>query len=161
ASAYVLGGVMRIDDRAGRQASSVPTQVTIPSAAVSHDETPADSRDVPPLFSPSLTDANFAASAGVSLRPDGLSFQNIFVDLGRFAALDEFRVFVRDSGGNFVKTGGLIEWTVYTSINNLDWTPIPGSTTTGFITTQSAYDVNFPQTAARYFKFVSFGTNSI
>jgi hypothetical protein len=161
ASAYVLGGVMRIDDQAGRQASSVPTQVAIPSAAVSHDETPADSRDVPPLFSPSLTDGNYAVSAGVSLGPDGLSFQNIFVDLGRFAALDEIRIFARDSGGNLVKTGGLIEWTVYTSINNLDWTPVLGSTTTGFITTQSAYDVNFPQTAARYFKVVSFGTNSV
>jgi hypothetical protein len=161
ASAYVLAGVTRIEDRAGRQAASVPTQVAIPSAASSHDETPADSRDVPPLYTPSLTDGNFAASAGVSLGPDGMSFQNIFLDLQRFLALDEIRVFVRDSGGNFVKLGGLIEWTVYTSINNLDWTPIPGATTTGFITTLSAYDINFPQTAARYFKIVSFGTNSV
>jgi hypothetical protein len=161
ANAYALGGVTRIEDQAGKQTASVPTQVVIPNAAVSHDETPSDSRDIPPLPSPALTDGNFTASAGVSLGPDGLSFQNIFLDLQRFTALDEFRVFVRDSGGNFVRVPGLIEWTVYTSINNLDWTPVPGLSSTGFITTQSAYDVTFPQTAARYFKIVSFGTNSV
>jgi hypothetical protein len=161
AGAYLLGGVTRIEDRAGHLPASVPTQVAIPNAAVSHDETPSDSRDVPPLFTPALTDGNFAGSAGVSLGPDGLSFQNLFLDLQRFLAVDEVRIFVRDAGGNFVRTPGLIEWTVYTSVNNLDWTPVPGASSTTFITTLSAYDIDFPQTAARYFKLVSFGTNSV
>ncbi len=160
ASGNVQVGFTRIDDNAGG-AASVPTQVGIPGASVSHDETPADSRDVPPLFAPALTDGNFASSAGISIGPDGMSFQNIFLDLQRFVGLDEFRVFVRDSAGTLVKIGGLVEWTVYTSNNNLDWTPVPGTAATGFVTTLSAYDVTFPKTTARYFKLVSFGTNSV
>jgi hypothetical protein len=160
ANALVQGGVQRIEDRATRQ-SSVPTQVAITGASVSHDDTPADSRDVPPLFAPRLNDGNLATSAGVSIGPDGMSFQNLFLDVSRVVGLDQFRVYVRDSSGNQVKTGGLVEWTVYTSINNLDWTPVPGRNSTVFVTTLSAYDVTFPMATSRYFKLVSFGTNSI
>jgi hypothetical protein len=160
ANAIVQGGIQRIEDRA-TQKSSVPTQVAITGAAVSHDDTPADSRDVPPLFDPQLNDGNIVTSAAVSIGPDGMSFQNLFLDVNHVVGLDQLRVYVRDSSGNQVKTGGLVEWTVYTSINNLDWTPVPGGSSTLFVTTLSAYDVTFPMANSRYFKLVSFGTNSV
>ncbi len=161
ASANAVVGWTRIQDDTRSRAVSVPTRVSVVAALYSHDETPADSRDVPPISAPALIDGDFARSAGVPLGPEGMSFQNIAIDLQHFAGLDTFRVFVRDSAANSVKTGGLVRFDVYTSGNGLDWTPAPGQAATSFITTLSAYDVTFTMTTARFFKIVSFGTNSV
>ena len=160
ASLIATAGWTRIQDET-RAAVSVPTQVRVVSALYSHDETPADSRDVPPVAAPLLIDGDFVRSAAIPLGPEGMSFQNIAIDLQHFAALDSFRIFVRDSAGSLVKIGGLVRFDVYTSANGLDWTPAPGLAATTYVTTLSAYDVVFPQTAARFFKVVSFGTNSV
>ena len=161
ASANAVVGFTRIQDDTKNQAVSVPTRVQPVSALLSHDETPLDSRDVPPISAPALIDGDFAKSAGVPLGPAGMSFENIAIDLQHFVGLDAFRVFVRDSAGNNVKIGGLVRFDVYTSANGLDWTPAPGQAATTFVTTLSAYDVIFVQTTARFFKIVNFGTNSV
>ena len=160
-SAIVNGGFARIDDESKGQAALVPTQVMISTALVSHDETPLDSRDVPPASTPALIDGDFNRSAAISIGPDGLSFANIALDFQRFVAVDQFRIFVRDSAGNFVKIGGLVQWDVYTSGNGLDWTAVSGRAAASYVISLSAYDVTFPKTTARFFKLVSFGTNSV
>jgi hypothetical protein len=155
-------GWSRIEETAGPQGAEAPTPATISKAFSSHDETPADSRDVAPTSSPALIDGVFNASAGIALGPSGSSFQNIALDMGRFVALDTIRIFVRDEGGNAIQFAGLVRWDVYTSGEGLDWVPAPGETpAVHFIASLSAYEVTFRKTTSRFFKVVNFGTNTI
>ncbi len=163
-SALVNGlvGWSRIQESAGAQGARAPQIVAIASASYAHDETPADARDARPVANPVLIDNNLSRSSGIALGPNGSSFQNIALDMGRFVELDTIRVYVRDESGNPIQFGGLVSWDVYTSGEGLDWLPvIGGDITVTFIASLSAYEIAFPKTTSRYFKIVSFGTNTI
>jgi len=160
-SAQAVAGLSRLNEASvSSTGSSVPTQVAIVSVSYVHDETPQDSRDAPPVPMPALIDHDFKTGAGVPLGLGAPSFQNLVFDLGRFVNVDMVRVYVRDSSGNPVEVGGLLRFDVYTSTNRLDWIPLPDNGTR-FILSVSAYEVSFVKTSLRYFKVVSFGTNSI
>lgn len=160
-SAQAVAGVTKLEESttAGTE-TSVPTQVTIVSASYVHDETPRDSRDAPPSPAPALLDRDFKTGAGIPLGLGAPSFQTLVFDLGRFTNVDTVRVYVRDGAGNPVQFGGLLRWDVYTSGNGLDWTPLADNGTR-FIVSVSAYEISFVKMSLRYFKVVSFGSNSI
>ncbi len=160
-SANATVGVTKLEETSqSGSAASVPNQITITTASYAHDETPLDSRDAPAAPKPSLTDNDFRTASDISLGPDGLSFQNLVIDTGRFVVLDTFRVFVRDSAGNLLRFGGLVRWDVYTSENGFDWTPA-GIADTRFLVSVSAYEVSFRGIRSRLFRVVSFGTSSV
>jgi len=142
-------------DRTRTALVSAETVVPVVKAFSSIDDTPDDSRDNPAIPMPGLIDGNLTAGTIVSVGPDGVSFQNIVVDLGRFTRLDMFHIYVRDASGHLVPRGGSVDFTVYTSQDAIRWTPVRGAVTT-FVTVFSRYDVTFPATTSRYFKVVSF-----
>ena len=159
-TAYAIAGATRIDETATGANAVVPTQVAISAASYSHDETPLDARDNPPIANFALIDGNFSARTDIGVGPAAPLYQNLVFDMGRVVGLDTFRVFVRDASGNLVPVQGLLRWDVYTSGDALDWTPIRGGAQTSFIFSLSAYEVTFAKTSSRYFKIVSFGTSS-
>jgi hypothetical protein len=160
-SGYVLGGVNRQDEMGGLTSTSLPTQVPISVGSYSRDDTPQDSRDNPPIAEPKLVDGDLAGRAPINLGPTGLLYQNLIADMGRVVALDMLRVYIRDSSGNLVPTAGLVRWDVFTSADGLDWARMATGAQTRFVFALSAYDVTFAKTSARFFKIVSFGTNSL
>lgn len=109
---------------------------------------------------PRLVDGALETSAGVALGPGGESFQNLGVDLGRSVALDELRVHVRTGTGQPVPFGGPVTFTAWWSQDGSNWTPLAGTTDT-FSTGMSAYVLTFARTSARFFKVVTFGTNTV
>ena len=151
----------RIDERAtSGTATLVPTPVALSRALYAVDETPTDDHDHPLVPYPLLTDGNVNASAGISVGPDGLSFNNIAIDLGRLDRVDEIRVIVRDGAGAPLRNGGgAVTWDAYTSLDGLLWTPLSGAQTT-FNAPLSLYSVTFTQTTSRWFKVVNFGVNA-
>ncbi len=154
-------GIQRLEQASGSvSGASVPNQATISSAAYAYDETPLDSRDATGVPAPALLDGDVRASAGISLGPDGSSFQNLTLDMARYLVLDTFRVFVRDRTGEPVPIGGLVSWDVYVTDNGLDWRLV-GSADSRFIASLSAYEITFPETRSRYFKLVSFGISTL
>lgn len=161
ANVNAVFGRSRIEESTGGRDVSAPTRVAVASAQYYHDETPLDARDAKPVAAAALIDGDFKQSAQISVGPDGESFQNIALTMSRFIALDTFRIYVRDSAGNPVQFGGLVRWDVYVSGEGLDWMPVTGDATTTFLTGLSAYEVSFTRSSARYFKLVSFGTNTI
>lgn len=150
---------MNIDERSvGGKQSSVPTPVTIARALYGVDDTPTDDRDHPLAPYPLLIDGNIDGSAGISLSPDAISFQNIGIDLGRVDRVDEIRVIVRDAAGNPMRNGGgPVQWDLYTSEDGLLWTLQASQTT--FNAPLSLYSITFDQPAGRWFKVVNFGVN--
>ncbi len=157
------GGASRIDETGGPGTSvSAPTTVPITAALYARDDTPLDSRDNPLMPALRLIDGDLARSAGIVVGgQDALTYQNIGADLGRVAALDTLRITVRDSAGSPVPFGGLVRWDVFTSGEGLDWTPLKGGAQSVFIGSLSAYEITFVKTSSRFFKVVSFGTNSV
>jgi hypothetical protein len=144
---------------AGGNATSIPTQVPVARALYAVDDTPADDRDHPLAVYPSLIDGNFGASSGINLGPDGISFQNLAVDLGRIDRVDEIRVVVRDASGNPLRNGGgPVTWDAYSSQDGEIWTPLSGAQTT-FSAPLSLYSIRFALTNSRWFKIVNFGVN--
>jgi hypothetical protein len=159
-SANVLVGATRLEERArSGQPVSVPVRILVGRALYAYDDTPLDGRDKPLADLPALMDGDFQKAAGVPLGPDGQSFQNIAVDMGRLVQLDTFRVYVRDIGGAPVKTPGFVRFDAYRSDDGLTWIPMPNGSRTTFDAGLSAYVVEFAVTSARYVKVVSFGTN--
>lgn len=159
-SANVLVGATRLDERASSgQPVRVPIRVLVGRALYAHDDTPQDGRDKPLQDLGALIDGDFLKPAGVSLGPDGTSYQNIAADMGRFIPLDEFRVYVRDVSGAPVKTPGMVRFDAYRSDDGLTWIPVAGGSRTSFDPARSAYLVAFASTNVRYLKVVSFGTN--
>jgi len=151
---------MKIDERSigGRQ-SSVPTPLAVSRALYGIDDTPTDDRDHPLAPYPLLTDGNIDASAGISLSPDSVSFQNLGIDLGRIDRVDEIRVIARDAAGNPLRNGGgPVQWDLYTSEDGQLWTL--RTSQTSFNAPLSLYSVTFDQTSGRWFKVVNFGVNS-
>ncbi len=123
-------------------------------------DVPLDTTQNPLTQNSALIDRNFIASAGPSLGPDGSSFWNLAADMGRVLEIEQFRVNVRDANGNLVPSGGLVTWSAFTSNDGQRWVQIPVDLET-FEPQQSNYQIRFARTAARYFKVVNFGTNSL
>jgi hypothetical protein len=138
---------------------SVPVRVLIGRALYARDDTPLDGRDSPLADAPALADGDFQKPAGVPLGPDGTSYQNLAVDMGRLVSLDMFRVYVRDAGGAPVRSPGFVRFDAYRSDDGLTWIPLPGGARSSFDAALSAYVVDFASTGARFLKVVSFGTN--
>jgi hypothetical protein len=152
--------LMKINERAiGGNASSVPTPVPIARALYGVDDTPSDDRDHPLAPYPLLTDGNIDATAGISLSPDAVSFQNIELDFGSLNRVDEIRVIARDAAGNPLRNGGgPVQWDLYSSVDGVLWTLQSSQTT--FNAPLSLYSVTFDQAIGRWFKVVSFGVNA-
>jgi len=139
--------------------TSVPTPVAISRALWAIDDTPLDSRDHPPVPYPGLADANLNTSTGLSLGPEGASFQNLVIDLGRVDRADEIRIVVRDAAGNPLQHGGgAVTWDLYTSDDGSLWRALTSQTT--FNSPLSLYSVTFALTPGRWFKVVNFGVNA-
>ncbi|MGZ4809948.1 MAG: hypothetical protein ACXV7D_11540, partial [Thermoanaerobaculia bacterium] len=136
----------------------VPFPVTIARALYTIDETPADGRDHELTNNPALIDGSLNTPAGVSLGPDGVSYQNLVIDIGRIETLDEIRLIVRDDRGNPVKRIGAVSFDVYTSEDGLLWSSVP-SAQSHFDVTVSYYSITFDANRSRWFKVVTFGVN--
>jgi hypothetical protein len=159
ATASAVGGFTRLEETA-QSATSAPSPVLPVAVFWAQDDTPLEGRDKPLVAIPALSDRDLGTSAGISLGPDGSSYQNLAVDMGRFVALDLFRVTVRDAGKNPVPDGGLVRFDAYTSQDGVAWVPLAAGTRTRFVLALSAYEVDIPSTTARWLKIVSFGTNA-
>ena len=153
--ANVLASFDRETDTTRDNSASGETPVVIAGAFSSIDDTPEDSRDNGGAPMPALIDGDLRTPTVIDIGPTGVSFENISVDLKRFAEVDTFRIDIRDSGGNVVPRGEPVDFTVYTSTDAIRWTPLAGAQTT-FIAPESLYEVRFPKTTARLFKAVSF-----
>ena len=138
----------------------VPRDVTAARGLYGWDDSPADSADRPLASTPALVDGNLGAPAGISIGPDGLSFQNVGVDMGRFVELDELRIYVRSGSGNPLPSDGLVTWTAWTSADGIAWVPA-ASSTSRYYPPLGYYQVEFAPTTARFFKAVSFGVNTL
>jgi len=140
--------------------ASVPTLLSISRASWAVDDTPLDGRDHPPAVYPGLIDSNLNTSTSLSVGPDGTSFQNLVVDLGRVDRADEIRIVVRDQAGNPLQHGGgAVTWDLYTSDDGQLWRAISSAQTT-FNAPLSLYAVTFDLTTGRWFKVVNFGVNA-
>jgi hypothetical protein len=159
ASASGLVSSTRLDDTSQGRAATVPTPVPIVRASYVNDDSPLDSRDRAPVDVPALVDGDRERPTGISLGPAGASFQNLVVDLGRPGAPDLFRIHVRDPQGGLVRAGGPVSWDVYVSRDGVDWSLRPGARV-AFLAALGAYEVRIDPVSSRFFKLVSFGTNT-
>lgn len=149
----------RVNERAAAGTTSIPTQVAIGRALFGIDDTPTDDSDHPLDLAPALIDSNVGVSTGINLGPDGSSFYNIAVDLGRIDRVDEIDIIVRDAAGNPLHTGGgPITWDAYTSQDGQLWTPLVSQA--AFNAPRSLYAISFDLLNGRWFKVVNFGVNS-
>lgn len=160
-SANLLYSVTRLDERATGGPTEVPTQVPVLRALYANDDTPTDEVDRPPVELPELIDGDRETPTEVLLGPEGDSYQNVSLDIGRVQELDGFEVHVRDIDRDRVPFGGSVQWDVYASVDGLRWVPVPGQAVTRFVAPLSLYEVRFPLLASRYFKLVSLGTSTI
>jgi hypothetical protein len=137
---------------------AVPPDVQPVAGLYAVDDLPADT--VVMASESRFIDGDLDASAGVDVGPTGASFQNVGLDMGRDAVVDELRIHVRTSAGQPVAFGGPVGWTVWASEDGLAWAVVPGQAQ-GFNVVLSAYIVEFTETTARFFKAVSFGVNTV
>lgn len=138
---------------------TIPTEILLAGGLYVLDDLPLDTDPMTP--EPRLVDRGFDASAGVSLGPvPGTSFHNLAVDLGRVLSADELRVHVRSATGAPVPFGGPVSFAAYSSQDGLRWAAADGPATS-FDPDLSAYVVTFAPVAARFFKVVSFGVNTV
>lgn len=151
------GSVSRIHEtlRAVSPVSEL-SEVDPASALYGVATTPGDTTATPFTSLPALVDGDAALSAGVAIGPDGVSFQNLALDMGRIVTLDAYRIHVRDALGNPHQSGGPVSWSVYTSLDGQRWIPA-GATVASFDAGLSAWNVTFAPTESRYFKVVNFG----
>jgi len=120
---------------------------------------PSDTTGRPLVPAPALVDGNVEVSSGISLGPDGVSFQNLGVDMGRLVSIDALRVHIRTSTGYPSTYAGGIVWSAWSSNDGLLWNPIGGASTT-FDPTLSRFEASFPPVTTRYLKLVNFGTST-
>jgi len=138
----------------------VPVPVQINRAVFGADDTPGDDRDHPLSTLATLRDGDINTSTGISLGPDGASFQNFGFDIGRTDRVDEVRIIVRDAAGNPLRTGGgPVTWDAYVSDDGQLWRPLGGVQNT-FDDSRSLYSITFDPVLARWVKVVNFGVNS-
>ncbi len=158
-ASVTASALRRAESFLGSSGGEVPREIAAARGLYAFDDSPPDSSDRPLASLTALVDGNLAASAGISVGPDGLSFQNVGVDMGRFLELDELRVYVRDRDGNALPADGLVTWVVYTSADGVSWIPAQASRSSYF-PPLGYYEVRFDRATARFFKAVSFGVNT-
>jgi hypothetical protein len=139
-------------------AVSEPREVAAQGAGFVVTSLPTDTSTTPASPAPALLDGDLAASAGISLGPDGSSFSNLSLDIGRIVTLDQLRIYVRDPAGSQLQAGGPVSWSIYTSVDGRYWLPC-SLVASVFDVSLSAWELTFQPTAARYFKAVNFGVN--
>lgn len=122
---------------------------------------PLDTSTAPMASTPALVDRNLTAPAGVPLGPDGVSFQNVGLDLGRSVIIDELQLHVRGPGGTPVPFGGPILFTAYESLDGVRWTEIAGAEPAVFVAPLSAWRVAFPAHPVRFVKLVNLGVSTV
>jgi hypothetical protein len=138
--------------------TTVATELRPTMGLYVQDDLPLDTPPMTPV--PALLDRAFDASAGISIGTGGASFQNLGLDLGAFAPVDQVVVHVRSSAGVPVPYGGAVSWTAFWSQDGLRWTQLAG-VTASFNDGLSAWQVAFESVATRFVKVVNFGVNSI
>ena len=139
---------------------SVPSEIQPVVGLFVVNPIPIDTSATPMQPEPRLIDGVLEVSAGISLGPDGVSFQNIGVDMGRATTLDQLRVVVRGGSGQFVQFGGPVSWTVWVSQDGTRWIQVDEALAR-FDLGLSTYLVDFRPTVGRYFKVVNFGVNTV
>jgi hypothetical protein len=139
---------------------SVPSEILPVAGLYVVNPIPIDTTSTPMQPEPRLIDGNLEVSAGISLGPDGVSFQNLGLDMGRVTTLDQLRVAVRATGGQLVQFGGPVTWSAYWSQDGNRWIAIDAAAGR-FDFGLSAYVVDFTPVPARYFKVVNFGLNTV
>jgi hypothetical protein len=160
-SAQYTADYFRTEQRTQLETSQVLATEEQPVAGLYvNEDLPIDTSANPMTPDPRLIDRAFDASTGISLGPDGASFHNIGLDMGRFVVLQELRVHVRNGAAAPVPFGGPVTWTVYSSQDGVRWSQVDGEGSS-FEPEMSAYVIRFPATDARFFKVVNFGTNSV
>lgn len=122
---------------------------------------PLDTSATPMASTPALVDRNLTAPAGVALGPDGASFQNVGLDLGRSVIIDELQLHVRGAGGTPVPFGGPVIFTAYESLDGTRWTEIAGAEPAAFVAPLSAWRVTFPAHPVRWVKLVNLGVSTV
>lgn len=159
-SANVLGGWTRlIEGTTAESAVSAPKVALIQQAYLVIDDTPLDNTDRPLVAERTLIDGDAVSPTPVSLGPDAPFFQNVAIDVGRVMAVDELRFWVRRVDGALVEQAGDVSWSVYYSLDLIHWFAVDLAAQTTFNPDLSRYEVTFPSTTSRYFKFVSTGVN--
>ncbi len=165
---YVID-YFRTEQRTG--ADTVLSELQPVAGLYANDDLPFDTDPMP--STPGLIDRVFDVSAGISLGPSAASFENIAIDMGRFATVEELRIHVRGSDGAPVPFGGPILWTIYASADGVRWAAIPGAikrfdpSMSAWTFTQLCTDNASTETCpagrptARFFKAVNFGVNTI
>ncbi len=153
-------------ERSHAAAGSVNAPRTLVPARALFVQTPLpiDTTSTPMTAVAALIDRDLDNSAGVDLGPNGVSFNNLAVDMGRTARVDEIAVYVRDASQRFVTDGGTITWSAWYSQDGRIWTqtsvqPCQPPFDKPFDKTLSRYLVCFSAPDARYFKVVNFGVN--
>jgi hypothetical protein len=154
---YALDYERTEQSSAGGAAVAVPVELTPVAGLYALSPVPLDGL-LDPL--PALIDGAIGTNTQISLGPDGQSFNNIGVDMGRVLQLDRIRVSVRSGAGVTIPSSAPITWSVYTSEDGSHWGLIDGARSSFDITT-SAYVVEFPEATSRFFKVVNFGVNTI
>ena len=139
--------------------TSIPTPVALARALYGVDDTPADDRDHPLSAYRALTDGNLNASAGMSLGPDAVSFQNLALDIGRVDRLDEVRGCPRRrrrSAAHRRRSGELGH------LHERRRRALGAARQRSGVVQRRAVAllITFPQTSSRWFKAVNFGLNS-
>lgn len=143
----------------GAGTGTLREQIQVFTAASGIDETPSNGRDETLQPTPGLVDG-FFVPIGISLGPNGQTFVNVALDFGRTAEVGEVRLYVRDITGDPLLVGGPIDWTVYASLDQLDWVPLTG-VTQSFDSARSFYELTFGAVPTRFLKVVSFGLNVV
>ena len=160
ASGRLAFNATELDERGtGTEGGGLREPIQILTAASGIDETPANGRDDVLRPTPGLIDGAFVP-IGIALGPTGETFVNVALDLTRTAEVGEVLLYVRDPSGDLVRTGGPLEWTVYTSLDKLDWVPLTG-VAQRFDSGRSLYELTFESVPTRFLKVVSFGLNVV
>ncbi|HYG66173.1 MAG TPA: hypothetical protein VD838_00890 [Anaeromyxobacteraceae bacterium] len=146
-------------------AADRPVEQAVPVVAnrAFHGENPLPGDDSGRPLSPFpvLTDGDVETPSGIALGlPDGHSFQNLAIDLGRIGTVDELRVVVRGAPGLLVPFGAAVSWSAYASADGIRWDPVPGASS-AFDPTLSLFAIRFQPVVARHFKVVSLGINDV
>jgi hypothetical protein len=159
---YLIDSLNRTSKATGGTSITIPNEIIPQRGLYSNDNTPLDNTDHPMVDTPSLIDRNLNASTGINIgTPGGLDSQNVGVNLGNGKAANQIQIYVRNSTGGLVPSGGLFTWDIYTSSDGIHWTLWAAAASTNFNTTFSRYEITFPSTTAQYFKAVNLGFNIV
>ena len=151
----------RYEDRSlGGGAVGVPVPVRVAAVLVTHDPTSEDHLDLPAAANFLLRDGDLDRPAGLAFGPLAPAHLTLIADFGLTSRVDELRVLARDPAGRPVLTGGAVEWQVWTSVDGVLWTRLPGASSS-FDAGRGHWSVTFPRRTERWVQLVSFFVNDV